>query len=215
MKKIFELAQNLQNLNRIKRTGGNLALGLPTSMNISIAEHSYMVTYLTMLFADKLNDPEIDFGKMMRYAVTHDWREIVIGDIPSGSPSFGSYWSINIREEATKAGDKAMAEILESISQEMDISLYKTNLTDKEKNVIKLADWTAYLLEMQEWKYLGYSHEGWEMIWFNTLKIVEKIEIPFVGELLEEIKETYKKGSKRPSPWLAKVKMQTNPEHQI
>jgi len=99
----------------------------------------------------------------MRYAVTHDWREIVLGDIPSGSPSFASFWGINIREEAGKAGDKAMEEMLESIKDEIDVSLYKSNLNDKEKLVIKAADWVAYLLEMQEWKYMGYNHEGWEM----------------------------------------------------
>jgi len=33
------LVQNLQNLNRIKRSGGNLVMGLPTYLNISIAEH--------------------------------------------------------------------------------------------------------------------------------------------------------------------------------
>ncbi len=215
MKRIFELAQNLQNLNRIKRTGGNLALGLPSTMNISIAEHSYMVSYLVMLFADKMNDSEVSVEKLMRQALTHDWREIVIGDIPAGSPSFSSFWSINIREEAGKAGDKAMEEIYESIKDEIDITRFKTELNDKEKLVLKAADWTAYLLEMQEWKYMGYNHEGWEMIWFNTLGIVEKIDLPFIPGLIEEIKASYKRGSKRPSPWLAKGKLQVNPDHKL
>ncbi|MFA5894150.1 MAG: YfbR-like 5'-deoxynucleotidase [Candidatus Shapirobacteria bacterium] len=215
MKRIFELVQNLQNLNRIKRTGGTLALGLPTSMNLSIAEHSYSVTYLAMLFTDILKDKEVSSEKVMRYALTHDWREMVIGDIPAGSPSYASFWSINIREEVGKAGDKAMKEILESINEEVDINLYKSNLNEKEKLIVKAADWMAYLLEMQEWKYLGYNHEGWEMIWFNTLSIVEKIDLPFIPELLTEIKESYKRGNKRPSPWLAKAKSQVNPDHKL
>ncbi|MBI2464600.1 HD domain-containing protein [Candidatus Shapirobacteria bacterium] len=215
MKKIFELAQNLQNLNRIKRAGGNLAIGLPTSMNLSIAEHSYSVTYLAMLFADVLGDKEVSVEKVLRYALTHDWREMIVGDIPAGSPSYASFWGINIREEVGKAGDKAMEEILESIKEEVDIDLYKSNLNDKEKQIIKTADWVAYLLEMQEWKYLGYNHEGWEMIWFNTLNIVEKIELPFIPNLISEIKESYKRGTKRPSPWLAKASKQVNPEHKL
>lgn len=215
MKKIFELAQNLQNLNRIKRTGGNLALGLPTSMNISIAEHSYMVSYLVMLFADKVGNDEVSTEKLLRQALTHDWREMIIGDIPAGSPSYSSFWSINIREEAKRAGDKAMEEIFESIKDEVDVSRLKVELNEKEKMILKAADWTAYLLEMQEWKYLGYIHEGWEMIWFNTLSIVEKIDLPFIPELLTEIKESYKRGGKRPSPWLAKSGKQTNPDHKL
>ncbi len=190
-------------------------MGLPTYMNISIAEHSYMVTYLAMLFMDKLNDKEISFNKVMRYAIIHDWREIVLGDIPAGSPSFASFWDINIRETAGKAGEKAMGEMMELIKDEIDVSLYKSELNDKEKLVVKASDLVAYLLEMQEWKYLGYQHEGWEMVWFNTLNIVEKIDLPFIPELLVEIKENYKRGAKRPSPFLAKKAMQVNPEHKI
>jgi len=215
MKKIFELVQNLQNLNKIKRSGGNLVMGLPTYMNISIAEHSYAVSYLTMLFADKLDDGEVNKEKVMRCAIVHDWKEIVIGDIPAGSPSFASFWDINIREETAKAGDKAIKEMLEFIQDEINIKLYNVDLNEKEKLIIKAADWTAYLLEMQEWKYLGYNHEGWEMVWFNTLSIVEKIDLPFIPELLTEIKENYKRGAKRCSPWLAKQSKQVNPEHKL
>ena len=215
MQKIFQLAQNLQNLNHIKRTGGNLALGLPSYMNISLAEHSYMVSYLAMLFTDKLNDPSVDFAKIMRYAITHDWHEIIIGDTPSGSPSFGSFWSVNIREETGKAGDSVMSEMLDFIREETNIDLYKNTLNDTEKLIIKSADLTAYLLEMQEWKYLGFNHEGWEMIWFNTLKLFEKIDLPFIPDLLVQIKSAYQKGSKSPSPWFAKQSAQLNPEHKL
>jgi len=164
---------------------------------------------------DKLNDQDINFERVMRGAVTHDWREIIIGDIPAGSPSYAGFWEINIREAAGRAGEKAMEEMMKSVENEIDIGLYKTDLTDKEKLVIKAADLTAYLLEMEEWKYLGFKHEGWEMIWFNTLDRVEKIDLPFIPELLTEIKESYKRGSKRPSPWLAKANKQVNPEHKL
>ena len=215
MQKIFQLAQNLQNLNRIKRSGGNLVMGLPTYMNISIAEHSYMVSYLTMLFADKLQDPSVDFAKIMRYVITHDWHKIILGDIPSGSPSFATFWDINVRQESGKAEDKATSEMLDSIKEEVDISLYKSDLNDLEKQIVRAADWIAYLLEMQEWKYLGYQHEGWEMVWFNTLAIVEKINLSFIPQLLSEIKLAYKKGTKPCSPWLAKQSAQLNPEHKL
>lgn len=190
-------------------------MGLPTYMNISIAEHSYMVNYLAMIFVDKLNDPEVNFEKVIRQAIVHDWREIVLGDIPAGSPSFASYWDVDIRAEAGKAGDKAVEEILKFIEEEIDTKLYKAELNDKEKLIIKAADWTAYLLEMQEWKYLGYRHEGWEMVWFNTVAILEKIDLPFIPELVVEIKEAYKANVKRYSPFLAKRNKQVNPEHKL
>lgn len=213
MKKIVELVQNLQNLNRIKRTGGNLALGLPTDWNISIAEHSYTVSYLTMIFADLAKSSEVNTEKLLRYALMHDWREMVIGDIPAGSPSYGSFWEVNIREATAKAGDKAIKEIGEYVEEEVKIESVELNET--EKKIIKAADLTAYLIEMQEWKYLGFRHDGWEMIWFNTVDILGKVELPFIPKLVDEIKEIYKKDAKRPSPWLAKKSKQSNPEHKI
>lgn len=215
MKKIFELGQNLQNLNRIKRAGGNLALGLPTDINISVAEHSYTVAYLAMFFVDKLGDKEVNFERVIRQALIHDWREMIMGDIPAGSPSFASFWGINIKEEAKKTGEKATIEILKFIEEEIDTDLYKTGLNDKEKLVLKAADLTAYLLEMQEWKYLGFKHDGWEMIWFNTVALLEKVDLAFIPELVREIKENYQRDSKRPSPFLAKASEQINPEHKL
>lgn len=54
MKNTFRLIQILQNLNHLKRIGGTLFMGLPSHLNSSIAQHSYFVTYLTMLFIDSL-----------------------------------------------------------------------------------------------------------------------------------------------------------------
>ncbi len=88
MKKLLTLTQQLQNLNRLKRTGGILALGLPEHFNLSIAEYSYMMAYLAMFFADTIGDKEnISLEKILRKALTHDMPESVIGDLPYGSPS--------------------------------------------------------------------------------------------------------------------------------
>ncbi len=216
MKRIFELSQNLQNLNQIKRQGGNLVLGLPDLMNISVAEHSYAVTYLAMFFIDSLKGKtNLNTEKILRFCLTHDWAEMIIGDIPSGSPSFASFWDINIKDETKKAGNKAFQKILDFISEEIDLAPYKFDFTDQERLLIKSADLTAYLIEMQEWKYLGFRHDGWEMIWFNTLNLLEKIDLPYIPDLVKEIKETYQKNSKRPSPFLAQAQKQSNPQHQL
>lgn len=216
MKKIFELSQNLQNLNRIKRQGGNLALGLPDFMNISIAEHSYTATYLAMFFVDTLKEKNnLNTEKILRFCLTHDWAKVIVGDIPSSSPSFASFWDINIKDETKKTSNKAFQKILDFISEEIDPALYRFDFIDQEKLIIKSADLTAYLLEMQEWKYLGFCHDGWEMIWFNTIALLEKINLPYIPDLVKEIKGTYQIKSKRPSPFLAQIQKQINPHHQL
>jgi 5'-deoxynucleotidase YfbR-like HD superfamily hydrolase len=218
MKNTFKLVQNLQNLNRIKRTGGNLALGLPAEWNITIAEHSYAVSYLAMMFywaLPEVTRKEVDLGKILSYCLVHDWKEIVLGDIPAPSPSFASFWEIDIKEATKKAGEKVMVKFKELIEGEMETIFLTTELNDTEKKITKAADIGAYLFELQEWKYLGYQHEGWEMIWYNVVGWFEKIELPFVPQLATEFKEAYKKGTKAASPFLAQGSKQENPERKI
>ncbi len=103
--------------------------------------------------------------------------------------------------------------MMELVSGEVETKDYFTDVNETEKKLLSAADLTAYLVEMLEWKYLGYNHEGWEMIWFNTVDRLAKIELPFIHDLVAEIKAAYKKGTKEPSPFLAQKNKQTNPEH--
>ncbi len=215
MKYIVDLVQQLQNLNRIKRRGGILALGLPEYANISVAEHCYCVNYLGMIFCD-LVDKDVSVEKVLRYCIVHDWQESVLGDIPSGSPSYASYWDIDIHDQVEKAGVNVRREMAEFVKKEVNLGeSVNIELNETEKNIFKAADLTAYLLEMQEWKYLGLRHDGWEMIWFNMVDRLGKIDLPFIPELVDELKVIYKEGVKRPSPFLAKRSKQSNPEHRL
>ena len=125
MKKIFQLAQILQNLNRIKRTGGNLFMGVPEGLNVSVAEHSYAVAYLSLLFADKLKSGQVNKEKLLGYCLVHDWTDSIIGDLPAGSPSWASFWQIDIRKEASQAEEKAFKAIMNLIKNEVDIAGYQ------------------------------------------------------------------------------------------
>jgi len=140
----------------------------------------------------------------------------VLGDIPSGSPSYASYWDTNIHEQVEKAGINVRNEMAEFVKDEVDLERsVNLKLSETEEKIFKAADLTAYLLEMQEWKYLGLKHDGWEMIWFNMVDRLAKIDLPFVPNLVREIKEIYMEGAKRPSPFLAKRSKQSNPEHKL
>lgn len=68
---------------------------------------------------------------------------------------------------------------------------------------------------MLEWKYTGFKHDGWEMVWFNTLDRLKKINLPFISSLVKEIGLAYQKSSKNHNPFLAQPKKQTNPRHKL
>lgn len=219
MKKTFQLAQILQNLNKIKRIGGNLTLGIPAELNISIAEHSYAVAYLAVLFHDSFSlekTKKMDSERLLRFCLIHDWRDAIVSDLPAGSPSYASFWDIDIRKEYSSAGKNATKAILDLIKSEIQIEKYQEiKLNEQEQKIFEAADISAYLFEMLEWIYLGLKHEGWEMIWFNTVDRLRKIELPFTKELATEFNKAYRKGSKVSSVFLAQPKKQSNPKHKL
>lgn len=216
MKKIFELVQNLQNLNRIKRTAGNLFMGVPENLNSSVAGYSWMVTNLSMLIGDHLVQKEkldINTEKVLRYCVTNEWPNIVLGDVPYGSPSFASFWDIDIRKESGVAKKKikeAMKELVED-----EVVMNEIVLSEIEKEVVLVAGNTSMLLEMLEWRYAGFKHDGFEMVWFNTIDRMKKIKLKIANDLANLLNQAYEKGSKKYNIFLAKPELQVNPEHKL
>ncbi len=219
MKNTFKLIQILQNLNHLKRAGGTLFMGLPSELNMSIAEHSYFVTYLAMLFADSLpktKKEKINQSKLLKYCLVHDWSESIIGDLPSGSPSWQTFWNIEIRKEIKQANQNAHQAMLDLIKEEIDVSDYREiNLNNLEKQIYSAANISAMLISMLEWKYAGFKHDGWEMVWFNTLDRLKKIDLPFIPALTKEIGRACKKNSKPYNIFLAQPQKQTNPQHKV
>lgn len=188
-------------------------MGLPDNMSVSIAEHSYAVAYLSMIFAKII---KVDDGRLIKYSLVHDWTDCIIGDLPSGSPSWRSFWKTDIRQDTKIAESNAMAAIVNLIKDEADLSdIGIRNLNETERKLLGAADLTAMLLEMLEWKYLGIKHNGWEMVWFNTIDRLKKIELDFIPDLVGELNGAYKKENKEAHVFLAKPEKQTNPDHKL
>lgn len=186
-------------------------MGLSENMRVSIAEHSYAVTYLSMIFAKMEN---VDDSKLVRYCMVHDWSDCVIGDLPSGSPSWRSFWEVDIRKETKIAETKVWEAMKELVKEEINLSDFgRENLSEKEIVIFEAADITGMLLEMMEWIYMGVKHDGWEMVWFNSLDRLKKMDLSFVPKLVEELSGAIKKGSKDYNVFLAQPAKQTNPEH--
>ncbi|MFA7301568.1 MAG: HD domain-containing protein [Candidatus Shapirobacteria bacterium] len=216
MNNTFKLIQVLQNLNRVKKSAGNLFMGVPENLSPSIAGHGYMVTNIAMFLTDYLKQKEnleINTEKVLRYCLSKDWASVVLGDISYGSPSFASFWEIDIRKEAENAKIKIIESMKNLVNDEVKIEIIELNQV--EKNVVSLASNIAMLLDMLEWKYAGFKHDGFEMVWFNTIDRTKKIELEIAQKWIELLNEAYKKGTKDYNIFLAQPRLQVNPEHKL
>lgn len=214
MKKILTLIQVIDNLSRMNRTGGVLFSGLNPNYGDSLADHSYKTTYIALLMGRIAvkNGKEINIEKLLVSALTHDWSEAIILDVPSGSPSYQTYFeNTNIREVMKVAEKKAIDKMKEYIREDADIELQNGELNKDESNILKLSDIIAFLLEILEWKYQSLKYEWFNYVWANTYKKAIDIandDLQFILPLLEEMQKQFDNPSKPANPFL------TLPEYQ-
>jgi putative hydrolase of HD superfamily len=69
----------------------------------SVAEHSWMLCLLAILFSDEL-DKKVDLLKVMKMVTIHDLAESVTGDIPA--------WEVSIRQKNKYKYEKKAFKIL-------------------------------------------------------------------------------------------------------
>lgn len=96
---VFEQGNQLKNTIRT----GWAQRGVPESE--SVAEHSYGVTFITLILAHNLNEP-IDLGRALTMAILHDLPEALTTDIPSPA------WRILPAESKYDVEKGAMTNIL-------------------------------------------------------------------------------------------------------
>src|SRR3989339_2264911 len=172
MKKLLDLAFVLDNLSRIPRMGSVLFSGLSPAMGENVAAHSFKVSWLTLVFCEmaKKNKLKVDSEKLLKYAVTHDWAEGVLLDIPSSSPSYQSYFkNVKLRDIMHAAEDDVLAKMADYVKEYVDISHIKGDLTDLEKRLFTAADATAFLIEILTWKHQGLKYEWFDYLWSNRV----------------------------------------------
>jgi len=187
MEKTFKIIQTLHNLKAIKRTGPNLFAGIAPSELQSIADHSFTVVNLVLLISTHYKD-EIDELKLLKHAITHDWAESIIGDLPTGSPSYNKFFKENIRNIFKNAESQIKSELL----KDGDIEL--KGLTELELQILKLADKTALIIELADLKQNGHTHQ-WIVKMFNVqMMLIKKMELKIVSELAGELEILFENG---------------------
>ena len=216
MKKLVDLFLVLDNLSRIPRTGPVLFAGIDPNRVDSVAEHHYKVACAAYLYGSiAIEKGEIvDVGKIIIAAITHDWADGILLDVPSGSPSYRSYFGRGdeLRDLIKKGECKAKKAIEKYISEEVKISFDKP-LNEKETCLLKAADTTAMLIEILEWKYQGLRYEWFDYVWSNTLerfRLVVKESAKYLLPIAKELDNAYRKGYKPPNPFLTKPQYQSH-----
>lgn len=215
MKKLVDFFQVLDNLSRIPRTGGILFAGIDPNRVDSVAEHHYKVACIVYLYGKIAHErgSQVDVGKLVITAITHDWAEGILLDVPSGSPSYRSYFGEGGEfRKMIKQGESNVNKAIEkyvsgTVKIKIDESLNKT-----EAGLFNAADTTALLIEILEWKYQGLKYEWFDYVWSNTLvrlKSIFKDDIKYLMPVISELNKAYKKGYKSPNPFLTKSRYQT------
>jgi putative hydrolases of HD superfamily len=175
----------LQRLKRLDRTGWTLR-GLPNGTE-SVAAHSFGVSVIAMLLADKLvaHGISVDVEKVLRLALLHDWAEARVGDMPRTATL---YFGSEARKQAETA---AFSDVVNEVDGEGSYAgLYNDyeRRESLEARLVKAADVLDLLIQVLALERAGARglNEFWEVAEkpeFNLEAGAERI----VQELLQSI----------------------------
>lgn len=171
--KLDNLIEYILKLKNIKRTGWISKAKILRAE--SVADHSYSLTALSMVFSDFLG---LDTQKVMKMCIIHDLAETIIGDYMPDE--------ISIKEKQIKEDD-AMKIILSSFPDK--IALLYSNIwkeyclnQTKEACLVKQLDKVEMFLQAKRYLKNGYSYEFLSQF----LQVLDNIGVGVVVEEEED-----------------------------
>ena len=102
---ISEFFFQIAGLKKLPRSGWKIKLGLEDSE--SVAEHSYMMSVMSMVLSDMKS---LDSEKVIKMSILHDWAESKIGDFMPDEIGY---------DKKSELENYAMVEILESLPEKI------------------------------------------------------------------------------------------------
>jgi 5'-deoxynucleotidase YfbR-like HD superfamily hydrolase len=193
---IFKALQVLNNANHLKRAVPNLFAGIPNHYIESFADRSYKATYLTLVFANLVDG--VDQEKLLKFAIMHDWGEIVVGNAPTSSPSFQSYFNTDIRVVYKIAEVKALSQI------NSDLGLEYPTLNDKERSLYDFCITLEVICQLINFRSMGLNHKWIDKIFNVYINFLKEFDFPFADSVINHILDIYKNNSLENS-YLTKV----------
>ena len=108
---ISEFFFQIAELKKLPRSGWKIKVGIENSE--SVAEHSYMMSVMSMVLSDMKS---LDSEKVLKMAILHDWAESKIGDFMQDEIGY---------DKKSELENYAMTEILELLPEKIQ-SDYQT-----------------------------------------------------------------------------------------
>ncbi|MEO0145133.1 MAG: HD family hydrolase [candidate division WOR-3 bacterium] len=153
MKEILEFIEEVERLKFIPRSGW-LYYGIKQPE--SVAEHSFMVTFLSLIIGLFLikKGKSVDLKKLLIMSLIHELGEIKIGDIHLVAKS---YLGFDIVDNAEK---KAAFDLLENLKLDELKEIYEEFLENKseEAKIVKLCDKLELVIQARIYKKIGYNN---------------------------------------------------------
>lgn len=184
----------LQRLKRLDRTGWILR-GLPNGTE-SVASHSFGVSVIAMLLADKIvaQGVVVDLEKILRIALLHDWAEVRVGDMPRTATL---YFGSEARKQAETA---AFVDVVKPVDAEGTYaSLYHDyeRRESIEARLVKAADVLDLLIQVLALERAGARglDEFWEVADkpdFNLEGVAEQVVQGLLQSIVEARSELHK-----------------------
>jgi len=113
---ISEFFFQIAELKKLPRSGWKIKLGLKNSE--SVAEHSYMMSVMSMVLSDMKS---LNSEKVLKMAILHDWAESKIGDFMPDQIEYDK-----------KYGNPTMISIdWDSLTADDEIEFYTKNINQK------------------------------------------------------------------------------------
>ena len=167
----------------------------------SVAEHSYYVTFISMVIADYLTvekDIIIDVEDLLRMALLHDIEEIISGDIIKVLKSGG------FKEELEKMNEKSMHFLVDGLGRQGKyyFNSWKSakNKLSIEAKIVDLVDWLAILVYCVKEIHMGNKYFS------EILEYVIKVMPKYTEDGLECLNEPIKAFSKYARDYLKENK---------
>lgn len=153
----------LQRLKRLERTGWILR-GLPNGTE-SVAAHSFGVSVIAMILADKIKTRgfDLDLERVLKMALLHDWAETRVGDMPRTATN---YFGADIRRTAeTRAFADVVANLDGAQFNYKEIYQDYEQRESIEARLVKAADVIDLLLQAYALEHAGAKglDEFWEV----------------------------------------------------
>lgn len=190
---MIETLIEIQRLKKLDRTGWTLRGQMPGAE--SVAAHSYGVAVAAMLLADEVSarGVKVDFERLLRVALLHDWAEARMGDMPrTGS----AYFSADERRRAERAAFDDIARGLGTGLDEKYSALHEDYETREslEARLVKAADIVDLLVQALAFERAGARGLGefWDGVAEREFHL-EGAAADVVNEVLERLASEHRK----------------------